>query len=188
MKKGIPFVWTKECQEAFEELKMKLVSEPMLALPTDEGMYILDTDASDYGLGAVLLQQQNDEERVIAFSSRTLSKAEMKYKTTRKELLAVVNGLKQFCHYLLGRHFVIWTDHLALSWLRKMPEPMPQLARWLAFIEQYDYEVVQREARRHGNADGLSRRPVGESAVLVENKRPIPKARIIDKTGGETNP
>jgi len=100
----------------------------------------------------------------------------------------VVNGLKQFRQYLLGRHFVIRTDHMTLSWLRKTPEPMPQLARWFVFIEQYDYEVVHREARRHGNADGLSRRPVGESAVLVENKRPIPKARIIDKTGGETNP
>ena len=191
MKKGIPFVWTKECQEAFEELKTKLVSEPVLALPTGEVMYILDTDASDYGLGAVLSQQQNDEERVITFSSRTLSKAETKYETTRKELLAVVNGLKQFCQYLLGRYFIIRTDHMALSCLRRTPEPVPQLARWLVFIEKYDYEVVHRKARRHGNADGLSRRLVGESAVPVENEkdeRPIPKARIIDETEGETNP
>ena len=103
----------------------------------------------------------------------------------------MANGLKQFRQYLLGRHFVIRTDHMALLWLRRTPDPMPQLARWLVFIEQQDYETVHREARKHGNADELSRRLVGESAVPVENEkyeRPIPKARIIDKTGGETKP
>ena len=98
-------------------------------------------------------QIQNGEEKVIAFASRTLSKPELKYEVTRKELLAVVNGLKQFRQYLLR------TDHAALSWLRRTPEPMPQLARWLTFIEQFDYEVQHREGKKHGNADGLSRRP-----------------------------
>ena len=88
-----------------------------------------------------------------------LSKAESKYETTRKKLLAMVFGLKQCRQYLLGRHFVIRTDHAALSWLRRTPEPMPQLARWLPFIEQFDYEVVHRDGARHRNADGLSRRP-----------------------------
>ena len=76
----------------------------------------------------------------------------------RKELLAVVYGLKQFRQYLLGRHIVIRTDHAALFWLRRTPEPMPQLARWLTLIEQYDYEVAHRPGKRHGNADGLSRK------------------------------
>jgi len=71
-----------------------------------------------------------------------MGKAEQKYETTRKELLAVVNRLKQFRQYLLGRHFIIRTDHAALSWLRQTAEPMPQLARWLTFIEQFDYEVL----------------------------------------------
>jgi len=88
-----------------------------------------------------------------------MGKAEQKYETTRKALLAVVSGLKQFRQYLLGRHFIIRTDHAALSWLRRTAEPMPQLARWLTFIEQFDYEVIHRQGRRHGNADGLSRRP-----------------------------
>jgi len=88
-----------------------------------------------------------------------MTKSELHYETTRKELLAVIFGLKQFRQYLLGRHFVIRTDHAALSWLRKTPEPMPQLARWLTLIEQYDYEVIHRHGKQHANADGLSRRP-----------------------------
>jgi len=77
----------------------------------------------------------------------------------RKELLAVIYRLKQFRQYSLGRHFVIWTDHAALSWFRKTPEPMPLLARRLTLIEQYDYEVVHRHGKQHANANGLSRRP-----------------------------
>ena len=151
--------WTDECQEVFEGLKAELISEPILALPTNDGIFVLDLDASDFGLGAVLSETHNGEERVIAFASRTLSKPELKYEVTRKELLAVVFGLKQFRQYLLGRHIILRTDHAALSWLRRTPEPMPQLARWLTLIEQYDYEVQHREGKKHDNADGLSRRP-----------------------------
>jgi len=162
MKKGTYFVWTDECQEAFDELKHRLVTGPILALPENEGCFILDTDASDSGMGAVLSQQQSGVEKVIAYASRTMTNAEKKYETTRKELLAVVYGLKQFRQYLYGRHFIIRTDHAALSWLRRTPEPMPQLARWLTFIDQFDYEVVYRPGTKHGNADGLSRRPPEE--------------------------
>jgi len=160
MAKGADFVWTEQCQHAMDKLKIRLVSKPILALPQSEGTYILDTDASDFGLGAILSQEQDGVEHVIAYASRTLNEAERRYETTRKELLAVVYGLKQYKQYLLGRHIVIRTDHAALSWLRKTAEPMPQLARWLTLIEQYDYEVVHRPGVKHSNADGLSRRPV----------------------------
>jgi len=73
MRKGVRFEWTTECQEAFEDLKLRLMSGPILALPTDEGMYILDADASGFGLGAILSQTQFGTERVIAYSSRTLN-------------------------------------------------------------------------------------------------------------------
>jgi len=148
------FKWTRECQEAFDELKRRLVSEPILALPSGEGTYVLDTDASDFGLGAVLSQRQNEQEKVIEYESQTLAKPEQKYETTRKELLAIVTALKQFRQYLLGRHIVIRTDHATLTWLRRTAEPMPQLAR---FIEQFDYEIEHRPGAKHGNADGLSR-------------------------------
>ena len=129
-------------------------------MPTVEGMFYLDTDASDLGLGAVLSQSQDGCEKVIAYTSRALSKAERNYDVTRRELLAVVFGLKMYKQYVMGRHFVIRTDHAALQWLRKTPEPMAQLARWLTFIEQFDFEVTHRAGTKHGNADGLSRKPV----------------------------
>jgi len=102
MGKDATFQWTPECQQVFDELKHKFTSEPVLALPEDEGMYVLDTDASNYGLGAVLSQRQTDGDKVIAYASRTMTPSERKYETTRKELLAIFVGLKQFRQYLLG--------------------------------------------------------------------------------------
>jgi len=132
--KGAKYEWTPDSQRAFEVVKLRLMTEPILALPSDKGTFILDCDATNYGLGAILSQEQTGIEKVIAYSSRTISKPERRYETTRKELLATVNGLKHFRQYLTGRHFIICIDHAALSWLRRTPEPMPQLARWLTFI------------------------------------------------------
>jgi transposase InsO family protein len=156
--KDVTFAWRTEHQQAFKTLKDKLTTAPVLAMPSNDGQYVLDTDASDIGLGAVLSQIQDGEERVIAYASRTISKPERNYETTRKELLAVVFGLKQFRQYLLGKPFTIRTDHSALSWLRRTPEPLPQLARWLTFIEQFNYTILHRAGKKHGNADSLSRK------------------------------
>ena len=101
-KKYATFCWTAECQKAFNELKHKLSNGPVLALPRDDDTYVLDTDASDHGIGAVLSQVQNGEEKVISYASRLYSTAERRYCVTRKELLAVVFFLKQFRRYLLG--------------------------------------------------------------------------------------
>ena len=105
------FEWTKDCQFAFEKLKEALTTSPILAMPSDEGRYILDTDASDTSIGAVLSQVQNGEERVIACASRTYNKSERNYCTTKKELLAVVYFIRQFKQYLLGSRFLIRTNH-----------------------------------------------------------------------------
>jgi len=105
--KGIIYERTAECQRAFEALKLRLMSEPILALPMDTGTYTLDCDVSSYGMGAVLSQKQYGIKKVITYSSRTMSKPELSYDRTRKELLAIVNGLKQFRQYLTGRHFII---------------------------------------------------------------------------------
>ena len=160
-RKHVRFEWTAKQQEAFDCLKDKLTSAPVLGMPMDAGTYYLDTDVSDFGWGAVLSQTQNGSEVVIAYASRALSKAERNYDVTKRELLAVVNGLKTFKQYVMGRHFVLRTDHAALQWLRRTPEPMAQLARWLTFIELFDFDVQHRAGTRHGNADGLSRIPYG---------------------------
>ena len=99
---------------------------PIVALPRDEGDFRLDTDASGWSMGAVLSQIQDGHERVIAYGSRSFSRAELTYCTTRRELLAVVYFVKYFKQYLLGRKFVIRTDHAALQWLKRTPDPVGQ--------------------------------------------------------------
>lgn len=158
-KKGEVFRWTQECQEAFDYLKEALTSAPVLAMPDDESPWLLDTDASNSAIGAVLSQMQNGVERVVAYASRKLSKCELNYCVTRKELLAVVHFVKYFKHYLLGRKFTVRTDHAALQWLRKIPEPVGQQARWIGFLEEFDFVVIHRPGAQHLNADALSRKP-----------------------------
>jgi len=114
-RKGAPFVWTERQQRAFDALKHSLTTAPVLASPLDEGTYVLDTDASDEALGCVLQQEQEGQLKVIAYASRAVCEAERHYCTTRKELLAVIFGLKKFRQHLLGREFIIRSDHAALS-------------------------------------------------------------------------
>eukprot|EP00731_Ephydatia_muelleri_P021521 Em0014g112a len=122
--------------------------------------YILDTDASDTGIGAVLSQISDEgSERVIAYASRSLSRPEQRYCVTRKELLAVVSFVQQFRQYLLGREFTLRTDHGSLVWIRNFKEPEGQLARWLEKLQEYNFTVVHRQGSRHCNADALSRVP-----------------------------
>jgi hypothetical protein len=159
MKKGVHFEWTEEADAAFQALKAALTSPPILAMPTDAGQLVLDTDASDVAIGAVLSQKQEGVERVIAYASRSLDKRERNYCVTRKELLAVVHFMKYFRQYLLGREFKVRTDHAALSWLRHTPEPIGQQARWLEQMEEFSFTVEHRPGSRHSNADAMSRRP-----------------------------
>jgi len=161
-RKNEAFVWNERRQAAFDALKRCLVSAPVLAAPLDSGQYLLDTDASETGLAAVLQQEQPNgvtPPRVIAYASRALSKAELSYCTTRKELLAVIYGLKQFRQHLLAREFVIRTDHAALTHLRRTPDPIRQQARWLDLIGEYNFTIQHRSGEANRNADGLSRRP-----------------------------
>jgi len=152
-------VWKDPQQKSFEQLKRCLSSAPVLAAPRSEGLYVLDVDASDVGVGAVLHQEQDGQLRVIAFASRLFDKAERVYCTTRKELAAVVFGMKRFRQYVLGRRLVVRSDHAALRYLRKSKELVAQQARWLDYIEQFDIHVSHRSGSAHRNADALSRRP-----------------------------
>ena len=163
-RKNVSFRWGQEQENAFNLLKERLTSAPVLGVPTDEGVYYLDNDASVVGLSSVLSQRQGEREVVIAYASRTLSKSERNYDVTKRELLAVVYGLKTYRQYLCGRRFVVRTDHSAIQWLRRTPEPMAQMARWLNFIEEFQFDIQHRSGARHGNDDGLSRRPADVSS------------------------
>ena len=156
----VEFKWDENCQHSFDKLKELLVSAPILGYPKDDGLFILDTDASDVGIGAVLSQIQNDKEVVISYGSRALSQQERNYCVTRKELLAIVHHVKVFKDYLLGKHFKVRTDHWSLKYLKRFKEPEGQLARWLDFLQPFDFEIITRAGVKHGNADALSRKEV----------------------------
>ena len=154
----VPYEWNIQRQEAFIFLKQALTTASILGMSQDTGMFVLDVDASDLAVGAVLQQEQGDLLRVIGYASRTFNTCEKKYCITRKELAAVVFGLKQYRQYLLGRHFLIRSDHVALTYLRSAKELIGQQARWLDFIEEFDFELQHRAGVAHGNADTLSRK------------------------------
>ena len=124
-------MWTEKCETAFQDLRDKLTSSPVLAFPDFNQNFILDCDASGEGLGAVLSQCDNGIERPVAYASRRLTKSERLYCATRREMLALVWGAQHFQSYLLGRSFLARTDHHALKWLQSFKDPEGQVARWL---------------------------------------------------------
>ena len=158
-RKNQPFTWTSECQDAFDLLKQKLISAPILGYPDFSLEFILHVDASNFALGMVLSQIQNGRKIVIAYASRTLNRSEQNLSATEREALACVDGIKYFQHYLYGRHFTIYTDHAALKWLMDIKDPTGKLARWSLTIQQYDFTIKHRSGTSNGNADALSRRP-----------------------------
>ena len=142
-----PFAWTSEVNRAFLYLKRVLTEAPILNYPTPDDQFILDTDASNQAVGAVLSQVQNGQERAIAYYSQVMSRPEQQYCTTRKELLAVVKAVKHFHPYLYGRSFVLRTDHAALRWLFSFRLPEGQIARWLEHLQQYDFRIEHRPGK-----------------------------------------
>ena len=141
---------------------------------------MVDVDASSVGLGAVISQDQDGHLRVIAYASRTFNRPEANYCITRREMLGAVYGLKQFKQYLLGRHFVLRSDHAALTFLRSSAEPVGQQARWMNFFEMFDFDLVHRAGTSHQNADGLSRRPceVGSDVDCRQCHKPDGTLRV----------
>ncbi|MEW8547985.1 MAG: retropepsin-like aspartic protease/reverse transcriptase, partial [Candidatus Thiodiazotropha sp.] len=133
-KKNVRFKWDQACEDSFNELKRCLTSAPLLAYPTSSGKLILQTDASLFGIGAILSQEQDGKEVVIAYASKTLTKAQQNYCTTMRELYAVVYFVRHFKHYLMGRHFDIHTDHASLTWIKNFKDADGMLSRWLTVL------------------------------------------------------
>ncbi|KAL0147701.1 hypothetical protein M9458_056979 [Cirrhinus mrigala] len=182
------FVWSENCQNAFDTLKQTLVCAPILAPPDPQLAFVLDTDASGDGIGAVLSQVWPDGEKVVAYYSKVLSKAEKRYCVTRRELLAAISAIRHFKYYLCGWHFTIRSDHASLQWLMTFKEPEGQVARWLEELQSYEFTVTHRAGERHGNADALSRRPCSVQECKYCERREARELELSRKADGNDGP
>ena len=168
--------WSSEQQLAFEKAKLLLLDAPVLCHYDPCKPLVVHVDASPYGLGAVLSHLDSDGcDHPIAFASRKLSSAERNYSQLDKEALAVVYGVTKFHKYVSGRVFTIVTDHKPLLGIIGEGKAIPQLSsprmhRWAVSLAAYSYHLVYREGSKNGNADCLSRLPVGAEPKFV----PVP--------------
>jgi hypothetical protein len=155
-KKDMPFHWGEKQKCAFEELKMKLTSAPLLALPDFGKTFEIECDACGVGIGGVLMQ----EGRPIAYFSEKLSGPTLNYSIYDKELYALVRCLETWQHYLLSKEFVIHSDHESLKHLKGQLKLNRRHAKWSEFIESFPYIVKYKKGKDNVVADALSRRHV----------------------------
>ena len=163
--KGAAFTWSPECEEAFLQLKQRLIESPILMYPNFDQDFILETDASAMGLGAVLSQQAEDgKAHPVAYASRSLSPQEKRYAVTELETLAVVWAVSHFHAYLYGHAVHVYTDHSAVKAVLETPSPSGKHAQWWSKIfgsGLRNIQITYRAGRDNANADALSRCPVG---------------------------
>ncbi len=151
------FRWEATQQRAFDELKRAVVSAPCLALPDMEREFVVHTDASGYATGAVLMQKFDEGLRPVAFLSKKMRAAEQRYPVHEQELLAILNALKAWRHYLSGRRFTVWTDHQSLQYIESSQMATPRQMRWAAWLSEFDFSVRYAPGDKNVVADALSR-------------------------------
>ncbi|OMO87331.1 Integrase, catalytic core [Corchorus capsularis] len=167
-RKGVPFEWDDKCEKSFQELKQHLVSAPILTLPTSGKGYVVYSDASQQGLGCVLMQ----DNKVIAYASRQLKKHEENYPTHDLELAAVVFALKIWRHYLYGEQCQVFTDHKSLKYLMTQKELNLRQRRWLELIKDYDLVIDYHPGKANVVAVALSRK---SSTTMARIKSYLPQ-------------
>ena len=177
-RKGVSFKWSEQCAVAFDKLKRALVSAPVLAYPNFCKPFLLLVDASSTGTGFTLRQVQNGKEVVIAYNGRSLNQAEQNYSTTERE-----EGIKKFQPYLHRRRFTVVTVHSSLRWLMNVKDASGRLATWALLLQQYDFKIVHRPGKVHGNADSLSRCPyvTSEFNSLQRDDPEVSKTREMQR-------
>src|SRR6266540_3433816 len=165
--KVVLFEWTVDRQKAFEAIKIKLATAPVVTYPNFDKPFILYTDASGGGVGAVLHQKGEDgRERIIACASRTYNEHEKKYPIIEQECLAVVWGVKKFKQFFSVKLFKITTNHMALETIKTVDLPSKRRAQWLCKLQQYDFTIEHRKGNKIAHVDAFSR-ALEESHIAV---------------------
>lgn len=169
-KKGTPsFKWTHEAESAFQELKECLISAPVLSCPDYSKSFEVHTDASNFGIGAMLTQSIDGKEHPIAYMSKSLSAAEKNYSITERETLAVVVALEYWrCYIENGQKFTVYTDHSALKWFLSISNPTGRLARWGVRLSAFNFDLKHRRGVDNVIPDALSR-AVPVSSISTSN-------------------
>ncbi|GBG89793.1 hypothetical protein CBR_g49644 [Chara braunii] len=163
-----PWEWTDRCEAAFRHLKHALTHHEVLKLPDPNKPFIVTTDASQYGIGAVLVQQEGPKFRPAEYMSKKMSSQKLAKSTYEKELYAIYKAWAHWRHYLLGRFFIVRTDHQTLKWMRTQPVLSDALKRWIEVIEQYNFEPWYLKGEYNKVVDALSRRPDFSGALITE--------------------
>ncbi|UYV67738.1 K02A2.6-like [Cordylochernes scorpioides] len=160
-RKNQPFIWNEEVEESFAKLKMALSTKPVLAIYNPDYPSKVYTDASKYGIGAILTQIGPDnEEHVIAYYSKTLQLHQENYSAYEMECLAVIQATDHFHVYIENQPFEIITDHAALQWLFTMKKPKPKYFRWILSLSSKSCNIVHRSGKQQTHVDAPSRLPV----------------------------
>ncbi|XP_027337185.1 uncharacterized protein LOC113850859 [Abrus precatorius] len=168
LSKDVEFVFYDKCLIAFNTLKEKLISAPVLVKPDWELPFELMCDASDIAIRAVLGQRKDKKLHVIHYASQVLNNAQINYTTTEKELLAIVFAFDKFRFYLIGSKVILYTDHAALKYLLSKQDAKPRLLRRILLLQEFELEIKHKKGKENGVADHLSRLPLEAIPCEVE--------------------
>ena len=157
LEKNSAFDFDDVCLQAFNAIKEKLISAPIMTVPNWSQPFEVMCDASDFAIGAVLGQRRDKLFRAIYYASRTLNEAQLNYTTTEKEMLAVVLACDKFHSYLIGTKVIVFTDHAALRYLFGKKDAKPRLIRWILLLQEFDLEVQDKKGSENSVVDHLSR-------------------------------
>jgi hypothetical protein len=159
-------MWTEEVEQAWQALQLAVKEAPILHVPDYDLTFYLATDASQYAVGAVLYQVVNEEKHFICFFSKSLSAGQCNYPATKRELLAIVSAMQKWRHILYGRHFIVETDHKALTYLHTSDKFI--ILNWLDILLKFDFEVIYQQGSSHVMPDFLLRVSENQESVRAE--------------------
>ncbi|GJT20152.1 reverse transcriptase domain-containing protein [Tanacetum coccineum] len=192
LEKETPFIFSKECIEAFETLKMKLTQAPILVAPDWDLPFEIMCDASDFAVGAVLGQRKTKHFQPIHYASKTMTEAQAHYTTTEKELLAVVYAFEKFWPYLVLSKSIVYTDHSALKYLLAKQDAKPRLLRWILLLQEFDVVIRDKKGAENLAADHLSRLENPHQSELekkeITETFPLETLRMVTFRGDDNTP